>query len=611
MLKNAEKTYYADLLESNKSNLKKTWNILKHIVNKKKGDKMQEKFKCSDNSITNDEYIISENFNDFFVNVGHNLAKHIPNVGIFPRNFMGDRVLQTIFMEPVTAAELIKIVHSLKNGAPGYDGVPSQILKDTINTIIEPLCFLCNHSLEQGVFPSELKLANVLPLFKSGDSMLFNNYRPVSLLCTLSKVFEKVMYSRLHSFLQEQNILINNQFGFRRLHSSYMALMFMMDKITNAIDNGDYVIGIFLDFSKAFDTVNHGILLEKLCHYGIRGHALDWFRSYLSNRKQFVTYNGTVSSTKTITCGVPQGSILGPLLFLIYINDLYNVCLESVPILFADDTNLFYSGSNIETLVRSINDELSNISTWLKTNKLSLNVKKTHYMIFHRKKAVMPNLKIQIDNQDIDQVYKTKFLGVVIDWKLTWKDHIALVTGKLSKSIGMISKARRYLNWKSLLTLYYSFIYPYLTYCNHVWGSTYVTNLEKIFVLQKKALRIMCSKPKRSSTDPLFYELGILRFHDINLYLMGKFMFRFYKSEVPELFVNFFNSNAETHDYFTRQHNHLHVPMIKSNLSKFAIRYRGVIIWNGIMKLGIDPDTSEAVFVKLFKKCILTQKLRL
>ena len=151
-----------------------------------------------------------------------------------------------------------------------------------------------------------------------------------------------------------------------------------------------------------------------------------------------------------------------------------------------------------------------------------------------------------------------KFFGVAIDWKLTWKGHIALVTGKLSQSIGMISKARRCLNWKSFLISYYSFIYPYLKYCTHVWGSTYTTNLEKIFVLQKKVLRIMCSIPKRSSTDPLFYELGILKFHDINLYWMGKFMFRFYKSEVPELFVNFFNSNAETYDYFTWHHSHLH-----------------------------------------------------
>ena len=192
------------------------------------------------------------------------------------------------------------------------------------------------------------------------------------------------MYSRLHSVLQEQHILINNQFGFRRLHSSDMALMFMMDTITNAIDDDDYVIGIFFDFSKAFDSVNHGILLEKLYHYGIRDHGLYWFRSYLSNRKQFVTYNGTVSSTKTITCDIP---FLAPAVFAIYINDLYNVCLESIPMLFADDTNLFYSGSHIATLAWSINDELSNISTWLKANKFSPNVKKTHFMVFHSQKS--------------------------------------------------------------------------------------------------------------------------------------------------------------------------------------------------------------------------------
>ena len=345
LLKCAEKKHYAELLESNKSNLKKTWSILKSIVNKKKTQKIITKFKLSDNTVITDSYNISENFNDFFVNIGHGLAKRIPNTNILPSNFTGDNVSQTIFLQHVTKEEMSNLISSLKNGAPGYDGITAQVLQNSMTPILEPLCFLCNRSLTDGVFPNELKLANVLPLFKSGDDMLFNNYRPVSLLCTLSKVFEKVMYSRLLSFLESQKVLIKNQFGFRRLHSSYMALMLMGDKITKALDNGDYVIGIFLDFSKAFDTVNHEILLDKLSHYGVRGNAYDWFKSYLSNRSQYVTYNGVASSTKNITCGVPQGSILGPLLFLIYINDLYNVCQESVPILFADDTNLFYSAS--------------------------------------------------------------------------------------------------------------------------------------------------------------------------------------------------------------------------------------------------------------------------
>ena len=180
--------------------------------------------------------------------------------------------------------------------------------------IIGPLSFLCNRSLTGGVFPLELKFANVLPLFKSGETMLFNNYRPVSLLCTLLKVFEKIMYSRLLNFLDYHKILIGNQFGFRKLHSSYMALMLMMDQVTKALDNGECVIIIFLDFSKAFDTVNHSILIDKWYHYGIRANAQEWFRSYLSVGSQYVSYNGVRSSTKSITCGVPQGSIRGPLL---------------------------------------------------------------------------------------------------------------------------------------------------------------------------------------------------------------------------------------------------------------------------------------------------------
>ena len=319
LTKVAERKHYADLLESNKSNLKKTWNILKSIINKRKTHKVNENFKLSDDSVTSDKRFISKNFNDFFVNVGYNLAKRIPYVNASPRDFMGDRLIESIYLEPVTCMEIDQIIKELKNGAPGYDEITAFVLKDTRQSISNPLCYLCNLSLSGGVFPKELKLANVLPLFKTGDPMLFNNYRPVSLLCVLSKVFEKVMYTRLLHFLELHNILIKNQFGFRKFHSSYMTLMVMINDISKALDDGDSVIGIFLDFSKAFDNVNHRILLDKLFHYGVRGNALNWFESYLSDRRQYVTYNDTKSSTKDVSCGVPQGSILGPLLFLIYI----------------------------------------------------------------------------------------------------------------------------------------------------------------------------------------------------------------------------------------------------------------------------------------------------
>ena len=244
-----------------------------------------------------------------------------------------------MFASPVVAEELIYIITSLNNSSPGYDNITSKILKYTYENFMHPLLHILNLSLSEGVFPDELKVAKCIPLYKSGNKLLINNYRPVSILPIFSKFFERVMYKRLLSFINRNNLLYKYQFGFRQKHSTNMALI---DKILEAINDGHLVIGLFIDFSKAFDTLDHNILLQKMYKYGIRGNCLKWFKSYLSERKQFVSYREINSETQTITCGVPQGSILGPLLFLLYmyVNDLVNVSSDLFPILYADDTCL-------------------------------------------------------------------------------------------------------------------------------------------------------------------------------------------------------------------------------------------------------------------------------
>ena len=256
-------------------------------------------------------------------------------------------VEESLFLDPVIVGEINKLIAGLKNTATGYDYISAALLSLSLEYIADPLVHICNSSMIEGVFPEQLKIACVLPLYKAEDPMYFNHYRPVSLLTTLSKVFE--MYDRVFKFLDRLSILYKHQFGIRKNHSTHIALLSLIDRLTNAVENGEYVIGIFLDFSKAFDTVDHLILLDKLNHYGIRGCAHNWFTSYLSNRQQFVTYNGTQSEQQTIKCGVPQGSILGPLVFLVYINDLPHICHNTFPVLFADDTNLFNSGKLLIT----------------------------------------------------------------------------------------------------------------------------------------------------------------------------------------------------------------------------------------------------------------------
>ena len=344
---------------------------------------------------------------------------------------------------------------------------------------------------------------------------------------------------------------------------------------------GDYVLGLFLDFSKAFDTVNHGILFEKLEHYGVRDTALSWFQSYLNMREQYVIFDGVKSSMKTISCGVPQGSILGPLLFLIYINDLALVSDKIFSLLFADDSNMFLNGKDPNQLMESMNIEMKKIITWLKTNKLSLNLKKTHYILFRKRRGnILLNKDLIIDNVKIENVNHTKFLGVIIDQNLTFYNHIQYMKGKISRALGILYKCRKYVNRSTLLTLYNAFVYPYFNYCISIWGGTYDSYLQPLIKLQKRAIRIIANVGWRANTAPLFKELNILTLPELHVYFVQLFVFKYNDNSLPEIFREFYNRNSSIHSHYTRQANQLHPPNSKYTLTHKAVRFFGVKTYN-------------------------------
>ena len=413
------------------------------------------------------------------------------------------------------------------------------------------------------------------------------------------------MYNRLIKFINKYKLLYKYQFGFRKDHSTYMALIILVDKITSALDNGEFALTVLIDFRKAFDTVDHQILLGKLYHYGIRGVALDWITSYLKDRMQYVCYNSTNSTPKLIACGVPQGSILGPLLFILYINDLSNASKILTSVLFADDTTLIDTDKDINKLTKTMNEELINIVNWLNANRLSLNIDKTNFMIFKPKNRIIENIDIKMNGSNIFCVEKAKFLGVVIDNKLIWTEHLKFVTRKISKGIGIIIKARKYFNSDTLLSLYNTLILPFLSYCVHVWGAASAVHLEKIYILQKKIVRIICGVPPRTHSHPLFTQLSILNITQIYDYFIGVFMYKLSKELMPDLF-DMFERTSDIHDHNTRQCNSYYVQYVPTLRSQKTIRIVGPKFWNKICK-EISTNCEISTFKKHLKKFVFSR----
>ena len=579
----AKKRYYSEQLNQYKTDIKKTWRILNELCNKNNNKTTScDSFHINNQEVT-EPMAISNEFNRYFTNIGNQLADSIPKSNYDIDHWMKDKSRHTIFLAPTDPTEVRVILHNLKpKKSMGHDGVSTWLLKQLSSELCEPLSLLINKSLCSGEVPDTLKIAKVIPIYKSKNKQNIENYRPISVLPAISKVVEKVVFKRLYNFLDINSLISNCQYGFRPKHSTSDAMIDFINNITEATEKNEFGVGIFLDLSKAFDTIDHNILLKKLEWYGVRGKALDWFRSYLHNRKQYTQYK-VPSEPLNITHGVPQGSILGPLLFILYINDLPQSIKHLKPILFADDTNLFNSNSNYSTLISQTNDDLYNLNEWLKANKLSLNINKTVYVPFTNKYKPKPNsLNIIIGDSVIQQKQSTTFLGIKIDSYLNWKQQLAHIKGKVKSAIYMINRIKNHVPKDSLVTLYHSLIQPHLEYGLILWGSANKTVINELFLLQKKAIRIINKAHFYEHTSPLFRSNKILKLTDLYEYNIAKFMFKFNCGILPSSLNKIFTTNKTHHQYNTRNRNNPRIPLSKYSSTTKSVRHKGPQIWNCI-----------------------------
>lgn len=475
--------------------------------------------------------------NSYFINVGLNMVKDIDvtpfreTIAINPN---------TMFLNPVTENELIEHISTLKNNcSPGIDGITVDLIKKTHRFILQPLKYIINLIFLKSVVPTQFKTSIVTPIYKAGDKTKICNYRPISVINNFGKIFEKCLKIRLVHFFDNNNIIHEHQFGFRAGKATSDAMCMVVKDVIEGLDTNKKCIAVFLDLAKAFDTVNHEILLNVLERYGIRGSVLDVFRSYLTSRVQSVKLNDIHSETGTVKIGVPQGTVLGPILFSAYINSLLSLKAHAKIVSYADDTVAIFCENSWPESKIAVQLGMETITNWLNMYHLSLNVSKTRYLAFTLTETNRPDftsIKIAGMDDEIKETNEIKYLGLIIDKYLKWSNHIDYLTNKVRKLIYKFYQLREFLSKKLLLIIYKSLVESLIRYGIVVWGGMYRNSLQKINIAQNYILKIIFKKHRRYHTNLLYTEdicnVRSLYFHSLCIYAFKNKTFENYTSSV-------------------------------------------------------------------------------
>ena len=598
----AKANYYQNKFDRCINDSKSTWKVINKIL--KPNSKKKDNFSIEiDGEMNSNPEQIAEEFNKHFSSVAPKLAEKIPSVNVDPTSYL-TRQQNTFVFFNTDCSEINKIINSFKSKPSHINTVPSFAFKH-ISSILSPiLTTLINESVTAGVFPDCLKIARVIPIYKSGKKNYVKNYRPISTLPFLSKIIERLMHSRVVSFFSKFNLFYGDQFGFLKHKSTCDAILKFTDKCYTTLNDREIMLSVFLDFSKAFDTIDHSILIKKLELYGIRGNVNNWFKSYLTNRKQYVLINNSTSNESSIKLGVPQGSILGPLLFLIYINDMHRSSSLSHFIHFADDSTVLLKGKDINELTNRTNCELEKIETWLNANRLSLNIEKTAFSVYSNKKSLeVPPVKIR--NHNISLVSTVKFLGINIDNKLLFKNHTANVCRKISRSYSILYKLSQFLPQSILKKLYYSMIYPFMIYGIEVWGNSCKTEIKRLEKIQIKCIKLLSVTGNSEHLD--FISLKMFKYTDIYKYFVLKRTYMYINSSNVNYFKLKFNNILPDHTYVTRNSltNAFQIPQINLSIMYKSFFYNAIKFWNQL-PVTIKSQPSARRFEKHLKSSLLS-----